>query len=151
MAVRLFIVLALCARAAIGSVLFAKPQRETVHRKNSGSVGIRAIGNSDQTSSRALAIPPPTSNYVSLQRIFGLNITNSWLHALRNSMSEKDNQTDSYYPITSVLYDESRTYLANISAGSQVFQVIVDTGSSDTWIVHENFSCVDYSLDIIPV
>ncbi|KAG4431227.1 hypothetical protein IFR05_013286 [Cadophora sp. M221] len=33
--------------------------------------------------------------------------------------------------------------LANVSIGGQVFQLLVDTGSSDTWVAATNFKCVD--------
>ncbi|KAK5943005.1 hypothetical protein PMZ80_004010 [Knufia obscura] len=35
------------------------------------------------------------------------------------------------------------SFLAEISFGSQTFLSVVDTGSSDTWIVHSDFTCVD--------
>ncbi|KAK5089336.1 hypothetical protein LTR70_007133 [Exophiala xenobiotica] len=35
------------------------------------------------------------------------------------------------------------SFLAEISFGSQTFLSVVDTGSSDTWIVHNDFTCVD--------
>ena len=43
------------------------------------------------------------------------------------------------------------SFLAEISFGSQTFLSVVDTGSSDTWIVHSDFTCVDiYTNQIIP-
>jgi len=37
--------------------------------------------------------------------------------------------------------------LAEISFGSQTFLSVVDTGSSDTWIVHSDFTCVDVNTN----
>jgi hypothetical protein len=39
------------------------------------------------------------------------------------------------------LYD--RNYIASISVGGQDLDIIIDTGSSDTWVVGGNFTCVD--------
>ncbi|KAJ7692919.1 aspartic peptidase domain-containing protein [Mycena rosella] len=41
-------------------------------------------------------------------------------------------------------------YLVNITIGGKNFQVIMDTGSSDTWVVHTNFTCFDLSGNSIP-
>ncbi|KAJ6597804.1 acid protease [Mycena vulgaris] len=41
-------------------------------------------------------------------------------------------------------------YLVNITIGGQNFQVIIDTGSSDTWVVHKNFTCFDLSGNSVP-
>ncbi|KAJ6016079.1 hypothetical protein N7540_010670 [Penicillium herquei] len=38
---------------------------------------------------------------------------------------------------------EGEEYATSITFGTQTFDVIVDTGSSDTWVVKENFECVD--------
>lgn len=37
----------------------------------------------------------------------------------------------------------SSVLLAPLTAGGQTFQVVTDTGSSDTWLVSTNFTCVD--------
>jgi len=43
------------------------------------------------------------------------------------------------------------SFLAEISFGSRSFLSVVDTGSSDTWIVHSDFTCVDIVTNqIIP-
>ncbi len=34
-------------------------------------------------------------------------------------------------------------YITDVKAGNGVYQLIVDTGSSDTWIVKSNFSCLN--------
>ncbi|KAJ5621692.1 hypothetical protein N7528_006475 [Penicillium herquei] len=38
---------------------------------------------------------------------------------------------------------EGEEYATEITFGTQTFDVIVDTGSSDTWVVKEGFECVD--------
>ncbi|KAK6969102.1 acid protease, partial [Favolaschia claudopus] len=41
-------------------------------------------------------------------------------------------------------------YLINVTVGGQLFQVILDTGSSDLWITNSNFSCVDANRTVVP-
>ncbi|KAJ5730706.1 uncharacterized protein N7483_005214 [Penicillium malachiteum] len=38
---------------------------------------------------------------------------------------------------------EGEEYATSITFGTQTFDVIVDTGSSDTWVVKEDFECID--------
>ncbi|KAJ7794320.1 acid protease [Mycena olivaceomarginata] len=42
-------------------------------------------------------------------------------------------------------------YLVNITIGSQAFSVIVDTGSSDTWLARKGFSCLNLTGHPVPV
>ena len=39
--------------------------------------------------------------------------------------------------------EAGQVFLAPITVGNQNFQVVVDTGSSDTWVVQPNFICAD--------
>ncbi|KAG9700546.1 acid protease, partial [Aureobasidium melanogenum] len=36
-------------------------------------------------------------------------------------------------------------FLASLGAGGETFEVVIDTGSSDTWLVNNQFTCVDPS------
>jgi hypothetical protein len=47
--------------------------------------------------------------------------------------------------LTSLLYGEE--FATSITIGTQKFEVIIDTGSSDTWVVEEGFECVDIATD----
>ncbi|KAG9239992.1 aspartic peptidase domain-containing protein [Calycina marina] len=42
---------------------------------------------------------------------------------------------------------EGEEFATNITFGSQTFEVIVDTGSSDTWVVETGFACVDIETE----
>jgi len=42
-------------------------------------------------------------------------------------------------------------YSGVIGLGNESFEVIIDTGSSDTWLVHQDFLCVDYSRKPVQV
>ena len=35
-------------------------------------------------------------------------------------------------------------FAAEVTIGSQTFDLIIDTGSSDTWVVEEGFTCIDF-------
>jgi hypothetical protein len=39
--------------------------------------------------------------------------------------------------------DLDEEYLVNATIGGQTFSLIVDTGSSDTWLAAQNFTCID--------
>ncbi|KAJ7484193.1 acid protease [Mycena latifolia] len=45
-------------------------------------------------------------------------------------------------------FDEE--YVVNVTVGGKVFNMILDTGSSDTWVVHEGFSCLDLNGTAVP-
>ncbi|KAJ7715822.1 acid protease [Mycena metata] len=41
-------------------------------------------------------------------------------------------------------------YLVNITVGGKPFQVILDSGSSDLWVAHSNFTCLDVNNTVVP-
>ncbi|KAF7345601.1 Acid protease [Mycena venus] len=51
-------------------------------------------------------------------------------------------------PINGADMDEE--YLTNVTVGGQQFQLVIDTGSSDTWIAKEGYSCFDLSGNPAP-
>lgn len=42
-------------------------------------------------------------------------------------------------------------YLAPVTIGGEVFELIVDTGSSDLWVVQKNFTCISSSGTVLLV
>jgi len=44
---------------------------------------------------------------------------------------------------TLISAESGSIFLAPITAGGQTFEVVIDTGSSDTWFVLSNFTCLD--------
>lgn len=44
----------------------------------------------------------------------------------------------------------NRAYATDLTIGGQTFEVIVDTGSSDTWVIERGFVCVDGSGNVVP-
>lgn len=76
-----------------------------------------------------------SKNTIALTRIQGsLNITTSSSHLLRRANPN---------PNTTALRATGSSFLAPITLGGQTFNVIVDTGSSDTWLVNSSFTCVN--------
>ncbi|KAJ7155092.1 acid protease [Mycena filopes] len=41
-------------------------------------------------------------------------------------------------------------YLVNITVGGKPFQVILDSGSSDLWVAHSDFGCLDLNGTVVP-
>ena len=44
--------------------------------------------------------------------------------------------------------DLGQVFITNVSFGSQVFEAVIDTGSSDTWLVEAGFTCVNQTSNI---
>ena len=56
-------------------------------------------------------------------------------------LSADFNLTNSTTSNMTFLYNTN--YVIPISIGKQEFKIAVDTGSSDTWVVHSDFTCID--------
>jgi hypothetical protein len=117
---------------------------------SSTTFGIRAVDIPPSTPTRKRNVDSVTSNYMSLQRSPHRSPQHGWLQSLREGTYRDGTLSVNANPV-SIIYDESRTYIGNLSIGPQEFQVVVDTGSSDTWIAHKNMTCVDYDLNPISV
>lgn len=77
-------------------------------------------------------------NVLSLTRKSG-SVSAAYLQSLR-----KGNQVNGIYgftPLTSV--EGGQVFLAGIEFGTESFQAVVDTGSSDTWLAETGFRCVN--------
>jgi Eukaryotic aspartyl protease len=46
--------------------------------------------------------------------------------------------------------DGGNSFLTNIEFGSQTFKVVVDTGSSDTWLIGTGYTCLDSQGNKVP-
>ena len=75
-----------------------------------------------------------SSNHVSLRRIEASPRSQRpiWSQSLFNS-------ADSNSTNTTFLFN--RNYIAKLSIGKEDFEVIIDTGSSDTWLITDDFLC----------
>ena len=89
----------------------------------------------------AFEAPSPnvaSPNVLSLTRKGG-SLSAAYLASIR-----KGNQVNGVYgftPLTSV--EKGQVFLAGIEFGSESFQAVVDTGSSDTWLAETGFRCFD--------
>jgi len=80
-----------------------------------------------------------TSNVAELQRRSGSAPPSSkWLHS---TMVENGTLEYGEANLLSLVLGEE--FATNVSFGSQTFEAIVDTGSSDTWLVESGFTCVN--------
>ena len=115
----------------------------------------RAIHLPQPSSLQARSVDAVTSNHVVMRRIPGHGIQPAWQNSFRKEfgdgwdLAEDFNTTKSATSNMTFLYN--RNYVVPMMVAGQEFQVSVDTGSSDSWVVQSNFTCVDPSVGIIPV
>lgn len=81
-----------------------------------------------------------SSNVLTLKKSKKAAKSASYLSSLRSSGRLTSNATFGEEPVAQILSEE---YIASIEFAGQPFEVIVDTGSSDTWLVQSGFTCVD--------
>jgi hypothetical protein len=84
-----------------------------------------------------------TENYVVLNRKSGQSKSSQYLHKVRNARNPRKRDTGSSTPL--IAAGGGVEFLTEIIFGSTSVDVIVDTGSSDTWLIQSNFKCVDAS------
>lgn len=91
-----------------------------------------------QSKTRSLQV---TSNVALLQRVPGDGLTSSkWLH---EEVCPRGLTGTGYGQADLVSAELGQIFIANVSFGSQTFEAVVDTGSSDTWLVEAGFTCVN--------
>ncbi|KAF5368298.1 hypothetical protein D9757_010525 [Collybiopsis confluens] len=102
---------------------------------------------SEITSRAAANVIPPAQFSVSISGTAPRsNAKKELLKALRSSSASAARDFTS--PIAGSDFDEE--YLTNLTIGGQDFALIVDTGSSDTWVAKQGFSCFDLSGTPVP-
>lgn len=80
-----------------------------------------------------------TSNIAELQHRPSSGKTSSkWLHE-----AICKNENPEYGQAVLLSLELGEEFATNVSFGSQTFEAIVDTGSSDTWLVESGFTCVN--------
>ncbi|KAI9696907.1 MAG: hypothetical protein M1820_007982 [Bogoriella megaspora] len=76
-----------------------------------------------------------------LTRKVSRSISHAALRSLGKSSNVRDDPPSSAIPIQAA--EEGQVFLTAIQFGSQTFNVVLDTGSSDTWLVRQGYTCVD--------
>lgn len=77
-------------------------------------------------------------HYLTLSRSPG-SLSHQYLRSL-----QKGNQVNGNYGFTQAVSDDySTSFIASIEFANEMFQVIIDTGSSDTWLAETGYQCVD--------
>ncbi|MCJ1303494.1 hypothetical protein MMC08_006304 [Hypocenomyce scalaris] len=67
----------------------------------------------------------------------------SYLKAIR-----QNEEVQGVYGFTPLISEfEGQEFIASIEFGTETFEVVVDTGSSDTWLAETGFKCVDQYTD----
>jgi hypothetical protein len=79
-----------------------------------------------------------TENYIEIEKSDQISRSSQMLAHIRNSANTEDTPTTNLQEIQGGL-----EYLTKIKFGDQEVSVIVDTGSSDTWLVKSGFRCVN--------
>jgi hypothetical protein len=123
----------LCAASALLGAGAATP---VAHRSIAGSLRVKTA------TAKAFAPAAPiveTENFAVLQRSKGTPRSAAYLHALRHA---RDGSGGS-----SPLIPEGGgvEYIMDIQFNQVDVKVIVDTGSSDTWLIQQGFRCVNAS------
>lgn len=91
-----------------------------------------------------------SSNVLKLKKSGRKSKSASYLGSLRSGALSDTSSSDGYgtAPLENLNGFE---YIVEMEWDGQPFEVIVDTGSSDTWLVQAGFTCVDYDENEQPV
>jgi hypothetical protein len=97
-----------------------------------------------RTSAIAFADAAPnvkTDNYVKLTRRDGSQRANNVLEEIRRHNNPHKRDLSDELPLKVILGGSE--YITDITFGTQNVSVVVDTGSSDTWLIQDGFNCVN--------
>ncbi|KAJ5894202.1 acid protease [Penicillium taxi] len=109
--------------------------RRTFQSRNA-DVNITTWKPTAQTASRT---PDKSSHVLPLKK---RKATSASSHSAA-SLTGKTKKATTSGSSTLISLAEGEEYATSITIGTQTFEVIVDTGSSDTWVVEEGFTCID--------
>lgn len=90
-----------------------------------------------------------SSNVLKLKKSGKAAKSSSYLKSLRTTLASNRRRHDyGAIPVDNLL---SAEYIAEIAWNGIPVNVIIDTGSSDTWLVQDGFTCVDHKNKTQPV
>ena len=87
-----------------------------------------------------------TDNFVPLKRV---TLPLSWKssHHQRRALNRRQSTGN----ITTISNPQQLAYVAEVTWGNQTFDMLLDTGSSDTWLLQEGFQCLSSNGSAIAV
>lgn len=89
-------------------------------------------------NSEPLEVSP---HVLQLNRVAGTSPAQTWIQSIRNGPSANGLYKTGH--VTNMTDLNGFEYIASIGFGDETLQVIVDSGSSDTWAVQKDFICQD--------
>ena len=108
-----------------------------------------AVKNFVRRGEKPAAFKAPSPNTIS-PNVLPLTRKSGSRSAAYLASIRKGNQVDGVYGFAPLASDvQGHVFLADVKFGSQSFQVIVNNGSSDTWLIKTRFQCWD-SATLVP-
>lgn len=89
--------------------------------------------------SQPLEVSP---HVLELNRVVGSSPAQTWIQSIRNGPGSNGMFKTGH--VTNLTDLNGYEYIASILFGDETLQVIVDSGSSDTWAVQKDFICQDF-------
>ncbi|KAF8174995.1 aspartic peptidase domain-containing protein [Mycena galopus ATCC 62051] len=103
---------------------------------------VRSLSPRADSGAVALSLPPASISVPFGAKTPRRNSKRLALAALRRR-NTSSNPSSSNHTVVLDGSDSDFEYLTNITIGGQKFSFSVDTGSSDTWVIQQGFSCFD--------
>lgn len=100
-------------------------------------LSVRTYTPAAKQASSSNAVSP---NVLSLKKSKKAAKSSGYLSTLKRSTLAVSNSSFGEEPVDNLFSEE---YIASIEWAGTPFEVIIDTGSSDTWLVQSGFQCVD--------
>jgi hypothetical protein len=91
-----------------------------------------------------------TENFIRITRQAGSTNGAHWIKAIQAGEQYQPDGTSSPVGVGSLIFQNGVEYLATINFEGTDMTVIVDTGSSDTWLVESDFQCLDQGSNKVP-
>ncbi|KAJ4422632.1 hypothetical protein N0V82_002751 [Gnomoniopsis sp. IMI 355080] len=107
-------------------------------------MGVRTHAPAAKRASSSNAI---SSNVLSLKKSRKAAKSAGYLSSMRSRERHGSSHSIGVEPVVNIISEE---YIASIEFGGVPYDVLLDTGSSDTWLVQSGFTCVDINSTVLP-
>lgn len=108
-------------------------------------MGVRTHAPAAKQASSSNAV---SSNVLSLKKSTKAAKSAGYLSSMRSRERHGSNHSFGVEPVANIISEE---YIASVEFGGVPYNVILDSGSSDTWLVQSGFTCVDMNDTVQPV